>query len=79
MFLSLIVLCARHSTTGQKNSVMRGYCGLGYKVRVMTQILTPEEYKKGRVKFGKLLIRPLRKNVVVHITQYQVSDGEYSI
>ncbi|MGS0627359.1 MULTISPECIES: hypothetical protein [Photorhabdus] len=45
----------------------------------MTQILTPEEYKKGRVKFGKLLIRPLRKNVVVHITQYQVSDGEYSI
>ncbi|NRN27098.1 hypothetical protein [Photorhabdus heterorhabditis] len=44
----------------------------------MIQIPTPEKYKKGRVKFGKLLIRPLRKNAVAQITRYQVSDGEYS-
>lgn len=57
---------------------MRGYCGLDCKVGAMTQIPALEEYRKGRVKFGKLLIRPLRKNAVDHITRYQVSDGEYS-
>ncbi|OTA15893.1 hypothetical protein Xbed_03543 [Xenorhabdus beddingii] len=40
---------------------------------------TPEELSKGRVKFGTLLIRPLRKrNPEAYITTYQVNDGEYS-
>ncbi|MEQ1965821.1 hypothetical protein ABLA30_01915 [Xenorhabdus nematophila] len=38
---------------------------------------TPEELSKGRIKFGTLLVRPLRKSVVCAIPRYQVEDGSY--
>ncbi|WP_237386182.1 hypothetical protein [Xenorhabdus sp. Sc-CR9] len=37
----------------------------------------PEELNKGRIKFGTLLIRPLRQNIVCPLTRYQVEDSEY--
>ncbi|MDC9603948.1 hypothetical protein [Xenorhabdus griffiniae] len=40
-------------------------------------IPTPEELSKGRIKFGSLLIRPLRPNAVCTFTRYQVGDSEY--
>ncbi|CDH06571.1 hypothetical protein KKJ17_07575 [Xenorhabdus bovienii] len=43
----------------------------------MIQIPTPVELNKGRIKFGTLLIRPLRKSVVCSIPRYQVEDGSY--
>ncbi|MGJ0626230.1 hypothetical protein, partial [Xenorhabdus bovienii] len=37
----------------------------------------PVELSKGRIKFGTLLVRPLRKSVVCAIPRYQVEDGSY--
>ncbi|PHM73687.1 hypothetical protein Xkoz_01508 [Xenorhabdus kozodoii] len=39
---------------------------------------TPVELNKGRIKFGALLIRPLRPSAVCLFTRYQIEDGEYS-
>ncbi|WP_426578391.1 hypothetical protein ACP179_12035 [Xenorhabdus stockiae] len=38
---------------------------------------TPVELNKGRIKFGTLLVRPLRKSVVSLFSRYQVEDGKY--
>ncbi|BET96468.1 hypothetical protein [Xenorhabdus taiwanensis] len=40
-------------------------------------IPTPVELSKGRIKFGTLLIRPLRPSAVCTFTRYQVGDSEY--
>ncbi|PHM38559.1 hypothetical protein [Xenorhabdus innexi] len=40
-------------------------------------IPTPVELNKGRIKFGALLVRPLRKSVVSQFSRYQVEDGIY--
>ncbi|OKP03904.1 hypothetical protein [Xenorhabdus eapokensis] len=39
---------------------------------------TPVELSKGRIKFGTLLIRPLRPSAVCTFTRYQIGDSEYS-
>ncbi|CAM3810049.1 hypothetical protein Xentx_03602 [Xenorhabdus thuongxuanensis] len=41
-------------------------------------IPTPVELNKGRIKFGTLLIRPLRPSAVCTFPRYQVGDSEYS-
>ncbi|MCC8379545.1 hypothetical protein [Xenorhabdus sp. PB30.3] len=38
---------------------------------------TPVELNKGRIKFGTLLVRPLRTSVVSLCPRYQVEDGEH--
>ncbi|CAM3291497.1 hypothetical protein ABLA30_05275 [Xenorhabdus nematophila] len=43
----------------------------------MNRIPIPVELNKGRIKFGKLLIRPVRQNITCPLTRYQVEDGAY--
>ncbi|PHM36185.1 hypothetical protein Xmau_04329 [Xenorhabdus mauleonii] len=42
----------------------------------MSFIPTPVELNRGKVKFGKFLVRPLRKNVLNTKMHYQVDEGD---